>query len=1046
MASTPSSRQRLASSNSQIFTPFSKSPGRNRTYEPRLFLKRVVGTTCTSPTGFDAAGQCFAYIAGGAVVVVDVQGAEYSQRFFRARPSTAPVYALASTSQASPSPSTTPKANDARNRVAKTSRESSYASQDGGDSPSLKTWTSRERIKAATCVSLSRDGRFLAVGETGYAPRVLIFNLKDTSSDRPLVSISEHDFGVRAVAWSQDGRYLASLGTANDGFLFIWRIDPRTGSAKLFQQNRCTSHVNGMIWLGSSHLITYGTRHIRAWKIVDELQRPTSSSKKAYTGDVNPQNAQKTLPGRNVLLGSLLEASFTCGVTLDESRALLASDGGDVCLLDDTSGQMKLSRLAGLGFASTCCSRRGPLAIIAGNNGQMATFGIEALITGTIQEITTEDTSETNALAAMGYVQDQLVTVKFDRSIDVWKAESLPGHTAEQAVQIKLPGHNEPLLGIQKLNTAERTFLTWSSSGRVLLWGLDGCLRKTVHVTVNEVQTGNEMEPWNQLCVVRSDDQGNILAAGDRIGMLRVVDHATGEVIFETKAHSTEITHIAVHYDASRAAIVTCGRDRTVQIFHRFYDGSFELLQTLEYPSRVTDLLLSSDQRIITCSMDRNIRVHELISKIGEPDTLAAVQCRSIAIKASPTSLALDPDSRSLWASALDRTVYQFDLETGRQLGAFKCVDENGSETVVLDSLNFGPAGTTSSSFLLGMSNTDKSIRMYDPSTGAFVDREWGHTESINGVVLVEDDDTSRKAVSAGCDGTIMIWDVDSRDSPLGATSRSPSPAKDGIHGPNQPPLRRILSKAELAEFQRPSSSQGSRESPPRTLRNRKSRTNLSSSCTSSAKTPTYPTHRYNSPSNGSIIGDSPSRRTSSSRSCSSPIDTSPKNRTLSRRPSLPALGSTPSTHAGARKKSSAINLRSSYNFGSLQLASEQTCRQLRAYREKLSSTEPLSPEMTAELENELRLTVTAIGERRANRGQQAITESVLGELLDQYSDKLVAILDEKLRLRLEASGVFGPGEAQTQQKLALLRPPTNEAQQRRPRTACGTTAQLVNS
>lgn len=1038
MQSTHASRQKLASSNSQMLTPYSKSAGRNRTYEPRLFLKRVVGTTCTSPTGFDATERCFTYIAGGAVVVVDVQDAEYSQRFFRARPSATPVFNVTSaTAQASPSPNATPKANDAKNRVAKT---------DWSDSSSLKTWTSRERIKAATCVSLSRDGRFLAVGETGYAPRVLIFSLRDTSSDRPLVSISEHDFGVRAIAWSQDGRYLASLGTANDGFLIIWRIDPRTGSAKLFQQNRCTSQVNGMIWLGN-HLITFGTRHVRAWKIVDELCRPASPSKKPSTGDINPQNVQKTLPGRNVLLGSLIEASFTCGLALDENRALFCSDGGDICLLDDTTGQMRLSRVAELGFPSTCCSRRGQLALIAGSNGQLATFHIEALISDDIQDTIPKDVTETHPLAAMGYVQDQLITVNFDRSIEVWKAESLPGQLdRNDTLHVELPGHNEPLLGIQKLPSTAGTFLTWSASGRVHLWGLDGALRKSLHIAVDEVQTGNEMEPWNQLRVVRSDDQGNILAAGDRIGMLRVVDAMTSELLFATRAHTGEITQISVHHDSSRAIIVTCGRDRTVQIFRKISKQTFEHLQTLQYQSRVNEVLLCPDQRIITCCMDRSIWVHQLVCKIGEPDDQAAVVRRKIPIRASPTSVALEPDSSMLWASALDRTLYQFDLETGNQLAAYKCVDESGSETVVLDSLSFGSADATGASFLLGMSNTDKSIRMYDPNTGAFVDREWGHTESINGVALVEDDDGTRKAVSAGCDGTIMIWDLDPQDSPLGATNGSSSPVKGGVHGPNQQPPRRVLSEAELAEYQRPSSSsQGGRRSPPRTLRNRKSRTNLISTCASSAKTPTGPSHHHNSPSNASsVVGDSPSRRTSSSRSCSSPIDTSPKSRTLTRRPSLPALGATPSTNPGMRKKSSAMSLRSSYNFGSLHVASEQIVRQLKGYRQKMSSAEPLTPEMTAELENELRLTAAALGERRlknigSQQQQAAVTESVLSSLLDQYSDKLVAILDEKLRLRLhEASGGLASEEAQNL-------PRTTDEVQRRPRTACGTT-QLVNS
>ncbi|KAA8569202.1 hypothetical protein EYC84_000871 [Monilinia fructicola] len=86
-----------------------------------------------------------------------------------------------------------------------------HTSLESGDSS--RTWSSRERIKAATCVSISSDGRFLAVGETGYAPRVLIFSLQDNSSDSPLAILTEHYYGVAAIAFSPDGRYLASLVT-----------------------------------------------------------------------------------------------------------------------------------------------------------------------------------------------------------------------------------------------------------------------------------------------------------------------------------------------------------------------------------------------------------------------------------------------------------------------------------------------------------------------------------------------------------------------------------------------------------------------------------------------------------------------------------------------------------------------------------------------------------------------------------------------------------------------------------------------------------------
>lgn len=1021
MASTPTNRLKVSASNSSLFQSLAKPSGRNRTCEPRLSLKRVIGTTCTTPTAFDTAGRCFAYVAGAAVVVVDLDGADYTQRFYRARPTASPVFQVAPISPSSTSPNTTnnaTKANDARNRVVRRTRESQFGSPDWSDSSSSRTWTSRERIKAATCLSLSRDGRFLAVGETGYAPRVLIFSLKESSSDTPLVSISEHGFGVRAVAWSPDGKFLASLGTANDGFLFIWKVDPRTGSARLFQQSRCTSVIAGMIWLGCN-LVAFGTRHVRVWKVIDEAQRPPSPPKRRVGSDTNvPSPQSKTLPGRNVLLGSLLESSFTCGLPLDDSHALLCSDSGDICLLDNMSGQMKLTQLTTMEYGITCCTRCGPLALVGGRNGQVAKLKIESMVDYASDAVITDEPGLV-MLAAMGFVKDQLVTIDRDRSINIWNADMLPGANTAVPSGITLPGQNEPVLGIQSLaqtTASSAAFFTWSASGKILLWNLDGCVQESLDIVVDEVYSGNEIEPINQLCVVTADDSGKIFAAGDRVGVLRVLDYATRELLLETKAHSSEITHIAVHQNASRAFIATSGRDRMVQIFHRTSTGSFELLQTLDFPARVTHLILSSEGRIITSSLDRNVQFHELVSKGEDPDTVAAIQCKSIVLKASPISMALNSDGKSLLVSNLDRSIYHFDVESGQSLSVFKCIDENGTDTAVLDSLVFGPSHQSEPSFLLGLSNTDKSVRLYNATTGAFMDREWGHTESINGVALVDVGEDTRKAiVSVASDGTIFIWELDLRDPLSDATSRSPSPAKDASLGPSRPPLRRVLSKAEIAEFQRPWSSHSGRRSPPRALRPRKSRNNLSTSSAASVRTPVATSFDFPS----SLAEETPSRRTSSNRSGSpSTTDTSPPAARLSRRPSMPVLGSTPT--AQARKKTSAANLRSSYGFGSLQAASEQTCRQLRAYRKKLSSSEAITPEMLAELEAELRLTGAAINER-SSRSRMAVTEPVLSGLLDRYSEKLVAMLDDKLRLRLGARGESDGGLG-VEDSMALLR------------------------
>lgn len=1041
MASTPTNRLKLSASNTSLFQALAKSVGRNRTSEPHLSLKRVIGTTCTSPTAFDTAGRCFAYVAGAAVVVVDLDGADYTQRFYRARPTANPVFHVAPVSPSSSNfnnnnNTTTPKANDAKNRVAWRSREPQFGSSDCSGSSTSRTWTSRERIKAATCLSLSEDGRFLAVGETGYAPRVLIFNLKDSSSDTPLVSISEHAFGLRAVAWSPDGTFLASLGTANDGFLFIWKIDPRTGSARLFQQSRCTAAVTGMIWIGSN-LITFGTRHVRAWGVVDEAQRPPSPTKPTKGSETTVKSPQqKTLPGRNVLLGSLLDASFTCGLPLDDSHALLCSDGGDICVLDNTSGQTKLTPLSTMDYGIVCCARSGPQALVGGRNGQVARLDIQSMVDGA-SDVVIADEQSLVVLAAMGFIQDQLVTVDSDRSISIWKAGMLPGADADPSYRTTLPGQNEPVLGIQSLTQTKApraAFFTWSASGKILLWDLDGCVLEDFQIAMDPVYSGNDIEPLNQLCAVRADECGEVFVAGDRVGVLRVLNYATRELVLETRAHSSEITLVAVQQNASKTLIATTARDRMVQIFHRTAAGSIELLQTLEFSARVTHLILSSDRKIITSSLDRTVQIHDLVSKENDADTMAAIQSKSIVLKASPISMALAADCKSVFVSSLDRIVYHVDVETGQPLSAIKCIDENGLETAVLDSLVFGPSHQDEPTVLVGLSNTDKSVRIYNANTGAFMDREWGHTESINGVVLAGVGEGARQiAVSVASDGTIFIWELNLLGAPSNVTSRSPSPAKDTSLIPNRPPLRRVLSKAELAEFQRPTSSHSGRRSPPRALRPRKSRSNLSTSSVASLKTPVATSFDDSS----SVAEETPSRRASANRSGSpNTTDISPPAARLTRRPSMPALGSTPAPQA--RKKTSAVNLRASYGTGSLQAASEQTCRQLRTYRKKLSSSETIAPEMLSELEEELRLTVAAIGER-ANRSQMAMTESALSGLLDRYSEKLLSMLDEKLRVRLgepgESAGRLGAEDSMSMLRLAAR----DDGEGKRPRTAHGT-------
>lgn len=116
-------------------------------------------------------------------------------------------------------------------------------------------------------------------------------------------------------------------------------------------------------------------------------------------------------------------------------------------------------------------------------------------------------------------------------------------------------------------------------------------------------------------------------------------------------------------------------------------------------------------------------------------------------------------------------------------------------------------------------------------------------------------------------------------------------------------------------------------------------------------------------------------------------------------------------------------------------MATEQACRTLRAYRKKLLSSETVREESLKELDQELRLTAIALNEKslknRKENGREGISEEVLTGLLDQYSERLVSLFDEKLRL------------TKTDSFESALTPPAGEEkgeekERERPKTAGG--------
>ncbi|KAL9087853.1 MAG: hypothetical protein Q9165_006415 [Trypethelium subeluteriae] len=1056
---------RLTSSNSpSVRYPASlRSPIKSHHDELSLSLDRVIGSTTVSPNGFDCqtSKRRFAYTAGAAAVIADVDDdLDITQRFYRARPTITP--SISPISHLGPgTPTKTVNEQEPKNKTVSSLREAGVGrdpadspTRNWADSPGSKPWAAKERVKAATAVSFSPDGRFLAVGETGYKPRVLVFAADDNrSSDSPLASMAEHSYGVQCVAFSPDSQFLASLGNINDGFLHIWRIGHR-GNASLHASAKCTSNVRQIAWTGSV-LIAVGVRYVKVWRL--EIPSEPASPRKARPSELGSpmlmSPSTRSLPGRNAILGDLLESTFTAVVAMPANAAAVCSDRGDVCILDVANGQQSLRRVANIGFPIFSMTFDGTNLIMAGEQHNFRVLNstqINSSYSDPAEAVTTKSTPTKRSenvpyIAAISYIGKHIVTIDSHNGVEIFR-EILPETTSksDDAVEFatahsgepqspqdaqrlresehpsspvqRLPGHGSPVLGVQSItlsNPLDSSFYTWSSDGVVHFWNLNGVLRDSMHVPLRSGTPPSD-EP-NELKVVRAFPNINTFAAGDKQGALCVMERDTKKVTFEAQAHSGEILDIAVLDIDEATLLCSAGRDRIVQVFQH-KRGKTVLTQTLdEHVSVVNGLLFTPrDAHLLSCSFDRTIVIRDrYIQEDSGAINSAFVISKTINLKAAPVSMKLMHNESSLMVSSTDRSIMIYDMELRKATCTFKASDTERGDPVVLSALAQWRTSNTTS-LIAGISSTDKSIRLYQED-GTLVGRDWGHTEGVTDIAVVYEDESREKAsiVTVAADGTIFIWAA-SHERSVSNHSVDRADALVDHPFPSEPrtikPLRKLLSQSDLASF-RPASADTTPQTSPiatpdpnRTyrLRTRPSRVALAQTpklepivSTTSTTSPFAPGRHRCAPASPTSPQQQPQTRTNTDLCSARPP----------RRPSLDPRHRTKSTGnlaSAASHSAGTTNLHDS---------TSQIMRALRAYRKTLSRAPPtanLSLDTIREVEKELNLTAKALAERAA-RGA-GVGEEVMVRLFDEYSERIVRMLDERVEKRMVERGMRGSG------------------------------------
>ena len=441
---------------------------------------------------------------------------------------------------------------------------------------------------------------------------------------------------------------------------------------------------------------------------------------------------------------------------------------------------------------------------------------------------------------------------------------------------------------------------------------------------------------------------------------------------------------------------MSCGRDRTLQLFQKAGEKLLLFQTILDHVASVNKVMFLNESTLLSSSSDRTICVRTMAFRTDQ--SIAFLPTRVIALKASPITLSVVPNyPNTIVISTMDRQIHKYDISLGRFTHSFKASDPVSGDSVILSSLLAQDIkiGGSQIRLLLGVSSTDRSIRIYDYDTGSMLTKEHGQTV-VSSVVMVQTVGDcgcpSIYVISTGLDGTVMIWDLIVRSTYPTDTNEAPNKLEnmDPWKSPaSAQPLRRILSKCEISDLQRSldngeySPTSLRTESPTR-LRKETSRYNMNNS----AKLAMSPYSAKHVLSSSSITNSSRRKipRDGSPKTPNTLFNTAPK-------PNRPSIDGRYCTKSNGK-------------LNDLSTSVEQICMSLRALRKQLtSSVESLQWRTAEDLERELNLTLCAMSGTKRN---QTVNEIIGGDSLDEY---IARMIDERLAMKLKSDEVVNASE-----------------------------------